>query len=75
MDFDATVDKLQLRNRSQYLIRYNSAVSANEIFLGNGDNLFSNADELIGQLQGANLTAVAGNAYTLSITTSWTTWV
>jgi hypothetical protein len=75
MDFDHTIDKLQLRSGSQYLIRYNSAVSANEIFLGNGDNLFSNADELIGQLQGANLTAVAGNTYTLSTTTSWTTWV
>jgi ATPase subunit of ABC transporter with duplicated ATPase domains len=75
MDFDATVDKLQLRSGSQYLIRYNSAVSANEIFLGNGDNLFTNADELIGRLQGANLTAVAGNTYTLSTTTSWTTWV
>ena len=75
MDFDHTIDKLQLRSGSQYLIRYNSAVSANEIFLGNGDNLFTNADELIGRLQGANITAVAGNTYTLSTTTSWTTWV
>ena len=71
-DFNTLDDKLQLRQGSQYLYRY--ANSATEIYLGNGDNVFSNADELIGQLQGVNLTPGAGT-WILPTTTSWATWV
>jgi subtilisin family serine protease len=71
-DFNAIDDKLQLANGSQYLYRF--ANSATEIFLGNGDNILSNADELIGRLQAVNLTPGAGN-WIVQATTSWTTWV
>ncbi len=71
-DFNALEDKLQLRNGSQYLYRF--ANNATEIFLGNGNNSLTNADELIGRLQGVNLTPGAGT-WILPATTSWATWV
>ena len=71
-DFNALEDKLQLRNGSQYLYRF--ANNATEIFLGNGNNSLTNADELIGRLQGVNLTPGAGT-WILPTTTSWATWV
>ncbi|NDC15180.1 MAG: hypothetical protein EBZ76_08400, partial [Synechococcaceae bacterium WB9_2_170] len=70
-DFNSTEDKLQLKKGSQYLFRY--ANSATEIYLGNGDNSFNAADELIGQIQGVNLTPGTGT-WIIPTTATWTTW-
>ncbi len=71
-DFNAADDKLQLRSDSQYLYRFSGG--STEIFLGNGDNRFSNADELIGKLEGVNLVPGTG-AYILGTGNSWTTFI
>jgi len=71
-DFNSLDDKLQLRSGVQYLYRYST--SATEIYLGNGDLFFSNADELIGRLEGVNLTPGAG-VWILGNTNQWTTFV
>ena len=71
-DFNSLDDKLQLRSNSQYLYRYSTRTT--EIFLGNGDTFFSSADELIGRLEGVNLTPGAG-VWILGNTNRWTTFV
>jgi len=71
-DFNKVDDRLQLRGGSQYLYRYSGG--ATEIFLGNGDNRFTSGDELIGRLEGVDLTPGAG-FYILGTTNAWTTFV
>jgi Ca2+-binding RTX toxin-like protein len=71
-DFNSLDDKLQLRSSSQYLYRHSTRTT--EIFLGNGDTFFSSADELIGRLEGVNLTPGAG-VWILGNTNRWTTFV
>jgi subtilisin family serine protease len=71
-DFSSSEDKLQLRSGSQYLYR-NASISGTsytEIYLGNGDNRFSAADELIARLQGTSLAPGSG-VYVLG-TQTWT---
>jgi subtilisin family serine protease len=71
-DFISTEDKLQLRASAQYLYTYSNG--ATEIFLGNGDSRFNSSDELIGKLEGVNLTPGLGFHF-LGTSNAWTTFV
>lgn len=75
-DFNlAEGDRLQLRAGSQFLYRNVTlnGIATTEIFLGNGDNSFSAADELIARLEKTAL-APASGVYILG-NQSWTTYV
>ena len=75
-DFNiAEGDKLRLRTGTQILYRNVTlnGIANTEIFLGNGDNKFSSADELIGRLENTALAPGSG-AWILGNTT-WTSYV
>lgn len=66
---------MQLRFGSQYLFRNVTinGIANTEIFLGNGDNRFNAADELIARLENTALAPVSGVAVVGS--QSWTNYV
>ena len=53
-------DRIQIKAGSQYLASYNTAANATYFYLGNGDNRFNAADELIARIDGVNLTPGSG---------------
>ena len=70
-DFSFTQgDKIQIRSDSQYLFNYNAADNATYIYLGNDDNWFSNADELIARVDNLNLTPNSGT-WIINSSSSW----
>ena len=70
-DFSLTQgDKIQIRSDSQYLFNYNAADNATYIYLGNDDNWFSNADELIARIDNLNLTPNSGT-WIINSSSSW----
>jgi hypothetical protein len=70
-DFSLTQgDKIQIRSDSQYLFNYNAADNATYIYLGNDNNWFSNADELIARIDNLNLTPNSGT-WIINSSSSW----
>lgn len=61
-DFDSNVDKLQVRASAQYLYRNVTinTIRYTEVYLSNGDKVFSEKDELIARLEGTALAPTTG---------------
>jgi hypothetical protein len=65
-------DRIQLRAGAQYLIRNNGADT--ELYLGDGNQRFSSADEYIALIQGNNLANSTGY-FILGTTATWASFV